>query len=128
MAKENNPGGAVFKFEQLDVWKEAVALSDRIYRVTRRFPDDERFGLTSQMRRCAVSIAANIAEGSGRGNDGDLLRFLDISFGSLMELVSHITIGERLSFLDSENYRALYADSERLAKMLNAFKNSIRRG
>ncbi|MFV0442778.1 MAG: four helix bundle protein [Planctomycetaceae bacterium] len=117
----------MFKFEHLEVWKSAIALSDCVYVATRGFPSDERFGLTSQLRRSAVSIAANIAEGTGRGNDGDLLRFLDIAYGSLMETVSHITIAHRQKFLDDPTQRQLYEDCERLAKMINAFKNSLRR-
>ena len=85
----------MFRFEKLDVWQLAIDFSDQIYRATREFPSEERFGLTNQLRRAAVSIAANIAEGSGRWSDRDFVRFIEIAYGSLMETVSHLRIAER---------------------------------
>ena len=89
----------MFRFEKLDVWQLAIEFSDQIYIATREFPADERFGLTNQLRRAAVSIAANIAEGSGRSSDRDFVRFIEIAYGSLMETVSHLRIAERQKFL-----------------------------
>ena len=82
----------MFGFEKLEVWQEGIVFADEVYRATRDFPGDERFGLTSQLRRSAVSVAANIAEGSGRGSRKDFTRFVEIAFGSLMETVSHLAI------------------------------------
>ena len=65
----------MFPFEKLEVWQKAVALADNVYRLTKTFPDDERFGLTSQMRRASVSVASNIAEGSARHSRGDFAHF-----------------------------------------------------
>jgi four helix bundle protein len=73
----------MFRFEKLDVWRLAVELVDKVYIFTKVFPADERFGLTNQMRRAAVSISSNIAEGSGRISDKDFARFVEISYGSL---------------------------------------------
>jgi four helix bundle protein len=78
----------VFRFEKLEVWQNAIEFAGRVYDFTRPFPADERFGLTSQMRRAAVSISSNIAEGSSRNSDVDFRRFLEIAYGSLMEVVS----------------------------------------
>ena len=78
----------MFNFEKLDTWHEAVAFADLIYRLTREFPADERFGLTNQMRRAAVSISSNIAEGCSRSSRTDYARFLELAAGSLFEVVS----------------------------------------
>ena len=91
---------AEFRFEKLDVWQRAIGFCDDIYRITHRFPSNERFGLTNQLRRAAVSIPANIAEGSGRMSDRDNLRFVEIAYGSLMEVVSHIEVSFRQEYLN----------------------------
>ena len=116
----------MFRFEKLDVWQEAVSLSTLVYRVSRSFPDDERFGLTSQIRRSSVSVAANIAEGSGRSSDKDFNRFVEIAFGSLMETVSHLKVAHSQSFLTTDAHNELYTHCERLGKMLNALRNRLR--
>ena len=116
----------MFRFEKLDVWQEAVDLSTSVYQVSRSFPDDERFGLTSQIRRSSVSVAANIAEGSGRSSDREFTRFVEIAFGSLMETVSHLTIASRQSFVTNEAYNDLYTHCEKLGKMLSAFKKRLK--
>lgn len=115
-----------FQFENLDVWKDAIALSDAVYRATRRFPDDERFGLTAQLRRSVVSIAANIAEGRSRSTDRDFQRFIEIATGSLMESVSHLTIAQRQEMLDQDTFQSLYSHCERLGKMLSSLRNTLK--
>jgi four helix bundle protein len=85
----------MFRFEKLDVWKKAVEYADVIYRVTQNFPAEERFGLTSQLRRSAVSVSSNIAEGSSRVSRTDLTRFIEIAYGSLLESVSELQIAKR---------------------------------
>ncbi len=114
----------MFRFEKLDAWQLAIEFSDDVYRVTRDFPSDERFGLTNQVRRAAVSIAANIAEGSGRSTDKDFCRFIEIAYGSLMEAVSHLTIAFRQTMLKAEDHRILYEKSDRLARVLSGLRNS----
>ncbi len=114
----------MFKFEKLEVWQKALAFSDQIYRVTRGFPSDERFGLTNQLRRAAVSIAANIAEGSGRQSERDFVRFIEIAYGSLLEVVSHLKISERQEFIGTEAMDSLLDSADQLARMLSGFKKS----
>lgn len=116
----------MFRFERLDVWQNAIALSNRIYAVTRTFPADELYGLRSQIRRAAVSMAANIAEGSGRATDRDFSRFIEIAFGSLMEAVSHLHIALHQQFITQSEYDSLYADCEKLAKMLSALRGRLK--
>jgi four helix bundle protein len=77
----------MFNFEKLDVWQEAIQFADLVYELTAGFPDEERFGLTNQMRRAAVSISSNLAEGSSRVSRTDFARFVEIATGSLFEVV-----------------------------------------
>lgn len=97
----------MFRFEKLEVWQKAIIFADRIYAVTRSFPEDERFGLMSQMRRAAVSVSSNIAEGSGHSSDKDFARFVEIAYGSLMEVVSQLRLSLRQSFLKENDHNEL---------------------
>ena len=99
----------MFNFEKLDVWHKAIDFADSIYSVTRTYPGDERFGLTNQMRRAAVSISSNIAEGTSRASKNDFARFLEIATGS--------------DFLSEENYRRIYSAAEEQSRMLSGLKN-----
>ncbi len=116
----------MFKFEKLDVWNDSIQFSDSAYRLTRSFPSDERFGLTQQMRRSAVSIAANIAEGSSRSSSTDFARFVEIAYGSLMETVSQAAIAQRQNFLLEEDYRDLYDHAEKLGRMLTGLRKTLK--
>ncbi len=98
----------MFNFEKLDVWQKAIDFADLVYKHTRNFPADERFGLTNQMRRAAVSISSNIAEGTSRMSQIDFARFIEIATGSVFEVVSQSFIGRRQGFLNEENFRAMY--------------------
>jgi four helix bundle protein len=115
----------MFGFEKLDVWQKAIELSDQTYALTRAFPLDERFGLTSQMRRSAVSVASNIAEGSGRASKNEFVRFIEISYGSLMELVTQCTISARQGFLAATDKDDIYDRAEQIARMLSGLKSSL---
>jgi four helix bundle protein len=115
----------MFGFEKLEVWQKAIELSDAVYAFTRSFPVDERFGLTSQLRRSSVSVASNIAEGSGRSSKPDFARFVEIAYGSLMELITQIKIATRQGFLPEPNYQAAYEKSEQIATMLSGLRNSL---
>jgi len=115
----------MFRFERLTVWQKAIDFADMVYSATRDFPADERFGLTSQMRRAAVSVSSNIAEGSSRMSQNDFARFIEIASGSLFEVVSQSVIGLRQGFLNQEQYELLYAAAEEQGKMLSGLRNSI---
>ena len=116
----------MFGFEKLDVWQKSVEMADAVYRLTREFPDYERFGLANQMRRAAVSVCANIAEGSGRGSNKDFSRFIEVAYGSLMELVSHLHIARRREFVTAEVARSLYRQADEIARMLSGLKCHLR--
>ena len=89
-------------YKQLTVWQNAVELSVLVYQITKEFPAEEKFGLVSQIRRAAVSVASNIAEGAGRNSDGEFVQFLGIATGSLNELETQVIIANKLGFI-SEN-------------------------
>lgn len=115
----------MFGFERLDVWQKAIDFADLVYRLTRAFPDDERFGLTSQMRRAAVSISSNIAEGSSRLSKPDFAHFLEIAAGSVFEVVSQSFISRRQGFLAEETFQAIYSAAEEQGRMLSGLRNSL---
>jgi len=115
----------MFPFENLETWQKAIDFADLVYRLTRNFPDEERFGLTSQMRRASVSISSNLAEGSSRFSRDDFARFVEIATGSLFEVVSQPTIGLRQGFLAQAGYDALYAAAETQGKMLSGLRRSL---
>ena len=106
-------------YEDLEVWQLGMELVYDIYKVTRRFPDDERFGLTSQMRRAAVSIPSNIAEGKGRSTDKDLAHFLSHSRGSQQELYTQILIAQHLGYLQPVDANPLTETTKRIGRMLH---------
>jgi four helix bundle protein len=119
---------SMFNFEKLEVWQKSIDFADLIYSMTRSFPQEERFGLTSQMRRAAVSISSNIAEGSARVSRADFARFIEIATGSLFEVVSQATIGLRQGFLSQEQHGQLYAAAEQQGKMLSGLRRSLVEG
>src|SRR5271169_4941941 len=112
----------MFKFEKLEVWKKAILFADNIYSATRSFPNYEKYGLSNQMRRAAVSVASNIAEGSSRSSDLDFARFIEIAYGSLLETVSEAEIAKRQEFLSDDNFAIIYKRAEELGKMLSGIK------
>lgn len=115
----------MFGFEKLEVWQLAISYSDDVYTTTCAFPGDERFGLTNQIRRAAVSSSSNIAEGSGRASRKDFARFVEIAYGSLLETVSQFTIARRQQFLEQSDFDHLYSIADRLSRMLSGLKNSL---
>jgi four helix bundle protein len=115
-----------FNFEKLDVWRRSIELAAQVYDISGRFPTDEKFGLTSQMRRAAVSISSNIAEGSPRSSRADFARFVELAVGSLYELVSQAFIARQRGGLDEEAFGRLYSFSEELIRMLSGLRNHIR--
>lgn len=115
----------MFNFEKLNVWQKAIDFADLVYAETRAFPADERFGLVSQMRRAAVSISSNIAEGSSRMSKTDYSRFLELATGSVFEVVSESTVSRRQGFLSDDAFSRIYTSCEELSKMLSALRSSI---
>lgn len=115
------------RFKDLKAWQKADDLVVKVYEKSKDFPSDERYGLTSQMRRAAVSVCANIAEGAGRGSISDYIRFLYIAKGSLSELEYLLHISHRLGYLSSEEYRALTSVQSESARLLTGFIRSKQR-
>ncbi|MEW6307409.1 MAG: four helix bundle protein, partial [Verrucomicrobiota bacterium] len=115
----------MFNFEKLDTWKQAIEFADLVYRVTKAFPEDERFGLTSQMRRAAVSVSSNIAEGSSRVSRADFARFVEIATGSVFEVVSQSVISRRQGFLSEPDFQKLYSAAEQQSRMLSGLRKSL---
>jgi four helix bundle protein len=115
-----------FNFEKLDVWRRSVELASQVYDLSGRFPPDEKFGLTSQMRRAAVSVSSNIAEGSSRSSRADFARFVELAVGSLYESVSQAFIARERGFLDEEAFGQIYSFSEELIRMLSDLRNHLR--
>jgi four helix bundle protein len=107
------------------VWQDAMALAESCYRLTRQFPRDELFGLTSQIRRAAGSVSANIAEGHGRDNTGNFVQHLRISQGSLKELETHLLLAERVGILSTIEVQPALAQCESLGKMVRALIRSL---
>ena len=115
----------MFNFERLDVWQEAIQFADLMYELTGDFPGEERFGLTSQMRRAAVSISSNLAEGSSRISRTDFARFVEIATGSLFEVVSQSTIAPRRKIIARNDYNQIYGAAEKRSKMLSGLRRSL---
>jgi len=109
----------------LDVWKKSVTLVSEIYTVTRTFPPEEMYGLVNQMRRAAVSVPSNIAEGAARDSQKEFLRFLSIAIGSLAEMETQVLIAKNLKFLDTENH--LSNEIEQIRRMLHGLINGVKR-
>ena len=114
-----------FRFEKLNIYQEALKLIDLIYRLSKRFPKEEIFGLTNQLRRAAVSIALNIAEGSSRTRK-DFAHFLDLSKGSCFECVAVLMICKNQKLINEREYLNLYEQINKIARMISKFQISLR--
>jgi four helix bundle protein len=111
--------------EELLVWNRALDLVDSVYQHTRSWPREEVYGLINQVRRAAVSVPSNIAEGHGRKRDGDFARFLSIAYGSLMEVKTQLLIGLRQQFSSDEQTQAVMAMLNEVAKLLNGLRKAV---
>ncbi len=116
----------MWDYRQLRVWHRARRLVAAVYEATGRYPGDERFGLTAQTRRASVSIAANLAEGTGRRGPRDFARFVDFSVGSAYELECHLLLGRDLGFLPDTPAMVLMQDVDEVKRMLIALSLSLR--
>lgn len=115
----------MFNFEKLDTWKRAVDFAGLVYRSTKSFPADERFGLTNQMRRAAVSVSSNLVEGSSRSSKTDYARFVEIATGSLFEVVSQSYIARQQAFLPDADFTLIHREAEELGRMLSGLRNYL---
>ena len=113
------------KYRELEIWKRAIDLTVDVYALSKNFPDDERFGLTSQIKRAAVSVPSNIAEGAGRNSNKEFNQFLGISTGSIFEVETQLIIAERLNFLSSDQVEEVLNKSNELVLMTKSLKNKL---
>ncbi|MES1157377.1 MAG: four helix bundle protein [Alphaproteobacteria bacterium] len=116
---------AISSYRDLLVWKQAIDLAVDLYAATRAWPKDELYGLTSQVRRSATSVAANIAEGYGRENKGSYVQFLKVAQGSLKELETHLIIAERIGIVQTDAANRLLGQCESIGKLLRALMRKV---
>lgn len=113
-------------FQKLKIWQKSHQLTLDVYRATGSFPTEEKYGMTSQLRRATSSIPANIAEGCGRGSNNELRRFCEIAMGSASEVEYFFLLARDLKFIPAENYQALNSKLVEIKKMLNAFIQKLK--
>src|SRR5688572_30359564 len=114
-------------YRDLEIWKRSLLLVTDVYRITRRLPSDERFGLTSQLRRAAVSVSCNIAEGYGRSTRGEYLNHLSIARGSLLEVEALSEVCQELSFLGSEDLTTIEEHLKQMRRMFRRLVEALRK-
>ena len=114
-----------FRFEKLEVWQEARGINRAVYRLLRKFPADELYAMTSQIRRATISIASNIAEGSGRNSDKDFAHFLEQAYGSLMEVASLLYLAFDEAYVSESELEPVLDDLERTAKRIVSLNRSL---
>ncbi|MFA5029418.1 MAG: four helix bundle protein [Patescibacteria group bacterium] len=115
-----------FRFESLEIWKEAINFSSSTYKITRQFPKEELFSLSSQLNRAAISISANIAEGSASDSVKEFRMFLNISIRSGVEVISELFIAKERSYLSDEEFGELYNTGELLIRRISSFRNQLK--
>ena len=115
----------ISSYKDLIVWQKSVDLSVKVYKITKKFPKDELYGIVSQIRRCAVSIPSNIAEGQKRGSRNDYIKFLRIAYGSGAELETQLTIALKIGFLEDKDFKELDFLLNEVMKMLNKLIYSL---
>ena len=113
-------------YKDLLAWQKAIDLVEEVYRATRGWPQDELFGLTNQVRRAVVSIPSNVAEGQGRHNHKEFLRYVQISNSSLNEVETQLLIAKRLEYIDEEAYRTLTSQADDVGRLLHGLMRSLR--
>lgn len=114
------------RFKQLEIWRQSRQFCTQIYLVTNDFPNEERFGLTTQLRRSSVSIPSNIAEGSSRKSNKDFARFLEIAIGSAYEIETQLLISNDLGFITEENLNPLLSKIDIITKMMYNFQVTLK--
>lgn len=121
------PSGEIRSYRDLLVWQKAMAWIEAVYQLTGRWPSDERFGLISQLRRSAVSVAANIAEGAGRRSTGEFLQFLGIARGSLAEAETLVLLSGRLGYSSEPDVSGLLDQADEISRMSAALIASLKK-
>ncbi len=114
------------RFKDLEIWKRSRIFCSKIYAETANFPENEKFGITNQLRRASVSIPSNIAEGSSRASNKDFSRFLEIANGSAYEIETQLLISNDLKFLESETVETLLNELEEIVKMISKFRSTLK--
>jgi four helix bundle protein len=115
-------------FEELPVWKDARKFTNKIYNITNKFPKEELYGLTSQIRRATVSIMSNIAEGFDRRSDKELSNFLSMARGSSSEVQNDLYIALDLNYISQDEFNKLYQEAKKIAKQINGLMTYLRSG
>jgi four helix bundle protein len=116
-----------YSFEKLDIWNKSKDFAVKVYSVTKSFPNEEKFGLISQLRRSSISISSNIAEGSSRTSSKEQGRFYTIAFSSTIEVLNQLIISKELEILSIEDYQDLRDDIEHITAMINRLHNSTQK-
>ncbi|BDB52436.1 four helix bundle protein [Flavobacterium ammonificans] len=114
----------IFSFEKLIAWQKARELALEIYKITKLFPKDELFGITSQMRRCSVSVASNLAEGSGRNSMKDKARFTEIAYGSALELLNQLILSFDFEYIEEQKYIEIREKITEVTVLINGLYKS----
>lgn len=114
----------IFSFEKLIAWQKARELALEIYKITKLFPKDELFGITSQMRRCSVSVASNLAEGSGRNSMKDKVRFTEIAYGSALELLNQLILSFDFEYIEEQKYIEIREKITEVTVLINGLYKS----
>lgn len=117
--------GYQYNFEKLEVWNDARHFVKAVYNITSHFPDKEKFGLSSQIQRASVSVVSNIAEGVSRNSVKEQIRFVEIAYGSLMEVYCQLYIAVDLGYLISELFKTIKTEIDKIANKLNALNRSL---
>lgn len=114
------------RFKDLEIWKRSRIFCSKIYAETTNFPENEKFGITNQLRRASVSIPSNIAEGSSRASNKEFSRFLEIAIGSAYEIETQLLISNDLKFLEFETLESLLNELEEIIKMISKFRSTLK--
>lgn len=115
----------IYSFEKLQVWQISRSLVKSVYIITKQFPDDERFGLISQLRRAAVSIVSNLAEGSGKSSMKDQIRYVEIAYSSTLEVYCQLLIASDLDYVNEHDLESFKKEIVKITNMLNSLKKSM---
>ncbi len=117
----------ITNYKDLDVWNKSITLVEKVYVITKIFPEEEKFALTNQVRRSVISIPSNIAEGWGRKSTKDYIRFLHIALGSLYELETQLIISEKINYIKDEDLQMIVLIIKDLSKMLTGLINNLKK-